>query len=469
MLGLRQAKTVAAADAARMNSKAAHDETNCDGNGFDSHRSRRYVIFLEAYIMPGTSDGARSVAMARLSSCYGSGVDQILGAKIVNVQGQTQTADEELLVGIRGGGGSLGIITELTIKVYSLDKQQTILITGVSGHIGFRVLTKALADGYRVRAVLRKESQIAKIQAVASIQPYLSQLELVLIPDVTVPSAFDAVVDGLWAIIHVASPTFSGFGEVNVSEFCSASWRVTQSVLHFAAKTPSVKRVVITSSISAIIPFFDTEQHDSPDFYTNKSPIRVDGIESWPDHAPENVAYVLSKIFVADCVRKYVQSTQLKVHFSVVNVLPGTTVGPNELASNPRELLAGSNMVAIGPLLGAKFAPIPSIVSHVDDVAFAHLKALYVDTSPGEISSLLPVYNSKADPTPFKWDDAVKIVQEEFPEATKCGIFPFGGTVPVVRLLADSTEDEKMLGRRFKGYREAVIDVVRQYLKLAAK
>lgn len=50
------------------------------------------------------------------------GVDQILGAKIVNAQGEIQTASEELLISIRGGGGSLGIITELTIKVYPLDK-----------------------------------------------------------------------------------------------------------------------------------------------------------------------------------------------------------------------------------------------------------------------------------------------------------------------------------------------------------
>ncbi|CAG9990100.1 unnamed protein product, partial [Clonostachys byssicola] len=348
-----------------------------------------------------------------------------------------------------------------------------IKITGVSGHIGCRVLAEALASGHRVRAVLRKESQMAKIKAVASVQPYLSQLELVLIPDVTVPGAFDTVADGLWAIIHVASPTFSGFGEVNVSEFCSTSWCVTQSVLHFAANTPSVKRVVITSSISAIIPFFDTAQHDSQGFYTSqvhrRSPISIDGIESWPDHAPENVAYVLSKIFVAGCVRKYVQSTQPKLHFSVVSVLPGTTVGPNELASTPKELLVGSNMVVMGPLLGIKFAPIPSVVSHVDDVAYAHLKALDLDISPGEISSLLPVFNSKADPTPFKWDDAADIVQEKFPEATNSGMFPFGGTVPVTRVLADSTEDEKTLGREFKGYREAVVDVVGQYLTLAAK
>ena len=48
------------------------------------------------------------------------GVDQIIGAKVVNANGEIQDADEEMLVGIRGGGGSLGFIVELTIKVHPI-------------------------------------------------------------------------------------------------------------------------------------------------------------------------------------------------------------------------------------------------------------------------------------------------------------------------------------------------------------
>ncbi|KAF5536664.1 6-hydroxy-D-nicotine oxidase [Fusarium mexicanum] len=57
-----------------------------------------------------------------LTSHYGLGVDQIIGAKIVNARGKVEDANQELLVGIRGGGGSLGIIVELTIKTYPIDK-----------------------------------------------------------------------------------------------------------------------------------------------------------------------------------------------------------------------------------------------------------------------------------------------------------------------------------------------------------
>ncbi|KAL3492135.1 hypothetical protein BJX62DRAFT_250878 [Aspergillus germanicus] len=54
------------------------------------------------------------------SSHWGLGVDQILGATIINADGEIQTADQELLEGIRGAGGLFGVIVDLTIKVYPL-------------------------------------------------------------------------------------------------------------------------------------------------------------------------------------------------------------------------------------------------------------------------------------------------------------------------------------------------------------
>jgi len=54
------------------------------------------------------------------SANYGLGVDQIVGAKLVDANGKIVEADERLLKGIRGAGGVFGVIVELTIKVYPL-------------------------------------------------------------------------------------------------------------------------------------------------------------------------------------------------------------------------------------------------------------------------------------------------------------------------------------------------------------
>ncbi|KAI0403717.1 hypothetical protein F4802DRAFT_284314 [Xylaria palmicola] len=62
------------------------------------------------------------------STSHGLGVDQIVGAKLVNAKGELVVADAELLQGIRGGGGIFGVIVELTIKVYPLKELFTTLI-----------------------------------------------------------------------------------------------------------------------------------------------------------------------------------------------------------------------------------------------------------------------------------------------------------------------------------------------------
>jgi len=55
-----------------------------------------------------------------LTANFGLGVDNIVGAKIVNAKGEIVDADSELLKGIRGAGGAFGVIVELEVKVYKL-------------------------------------------------------------------------------------------------------------------------------------------------------------------------------------------------------------------------------------------------------------------------------------------------------------------------------------------------------------
>lgn len=57
-----------------------------------------------------------------LSSVYGMGLDQIVGAKVVTAAGERVEADKDLLKGIRGAAGALGVVVEVTIKVFPLDK-----------------------------------------------------------------------------------------------------------------------------------------------------------------------------------------------------------------------------------------------------------------------------------------------------------------------------------------------------------
>jgi FAD/FMN-containing dehydrogenase len=57
-----------------------------------------------------------------LTNLLGMGFEGILAAQLVNSQGEVVEATGDMLEGIRGMGGNLGIITSLTIKVYPARK-----------------------------------------------------------------------------------------------------------------------------------------------------------------------------------------------------------------------------------------------------------------------------------------------------------------------------------------------------------
>jgi hypothetical protein len=68
------------------------------------------------------------------------------------------------------------------------------------------VLVEALEAGYRIRAPVRRSEQINAIKATKSVQPYLDNLELVIVPYILVDDAYDVVLAGVTSVIHVASP-----------------------------------------------------------------------------------------------------------------------------------------------------------------------------------------------------------------------------------------------------------------------
>ncbi|KAL3488166.1 hypothetical protein BJX62DRAFT_253462 [Aspergillus germanicus] len=56
------------------------------------------------------------------SARFGLGVDQIVGAKLVDASGKVIDADQELLKAIRGAGGAFGVVVEVTVRIYRVDR-----------------------------------------------------------------------------------------------------------------------------------------------------------------------------------------------------------------------------------------------------------------------------------------------------------------------------------------------------------
>ena len=78
-----------------------------------------------------------------LNGSFGLGVDQIVGAQVVNASGCVVDADEETLWGIRGAGGNFGVVVELEIKVHFLPRM-------LAGMIAFSISeARGVLSGYQ--------------------------------------------------------------------------------------------------------------------------------------------------------------------------------------------------------------------------------------------------------------------------------------------------------------------------------
>lgn len=122
-----------------------------------------------------------------------------------------------------------------------------IFITGASGFIGSATAVEALKAGYSLRICLRKPSEQLK----SVLSKYSNQVEFVTVPDLTNETAFDGKLNGVDYVLHLASPLVHG---TNKETYFTPAVKATTSVLKAAAKVPSIKKVVVTSSIAALIP-----------------------------------------------------------------------------------------------------------------------------------------------------------------------------------------------------------------------
>lgn len=324
-----------------------------------------------------------------------------------------------------------------------------LLITGVTGYIGFKVLLVAIETGYSVRAAVRSHSQAAAIVSHPKIKALApgDKLSFVEVPNLVQDDAFDQAMKDITYAIHIASPLPLPNRDPQADIF-EPTIKGAANFLASAHKVPSVKRVVITSSIVANMPF-------PPD-----ATMEITAESRVPDFAKPATevfpAYWAAKVATMNATDKFVRET--KPAFTVVNVIPGFVYGKNDKALDTKGLLTGSNRLILAILLGQSF-DIPRLAgaAHVDDVAKVHLLALKDDVK-GDFGVTAPVV----------YDDAFEIVKKHFPKAVEDGVFTQGHQPSqVINWNAAKTED--VFQFKFKTYEDMVVDVAGQYLEFSGK
>lgn len=337
-----------------------------------------------------------------------------------------------------------------------------ILITGGTGLIGIKTIQLALKDGYTVRAAVRSQAKADLVLATPTIKTLNpgSALTFTIVPDILAPSAYDIAVQGVKYILHVASPIIKGEGftpEQYESELIAPAIKGTESILEAAYKTPGIKRIVITSSEVAIIPWeeFIAKEVDTvfDDTYQIPFPAGPYG------HMFE--AYSASKVRALLATKKFVE--EKKPEWDVINILPSFVIGDNEMVTDPKLISDGTVSAAFAQVLGGDsgWGNVPSTSVHVKDVARLHVEALNPKIEGNQ--SFLAVSEGARG---TKWEEAIEIVSRNFPQAVKKGTLPNNGTAATKRVKVDASRTEKVFGFKFASYEEQVKSVVTQYLGL---
>ncbi|KAG7010059.1 hypothetical protein G7Y79_00001g003310 [Physcia stellaris] len=335
---------------------------------------------------------------------------------------------------------------------------ERVLVTGATGFIGFRTLVETLKAGYKVRAAIRNDRGIQKIKAAGSTQPYLSQLEFVLVPDILKKDAYSEAVKDMDYVIHLASPT-TNLEEVPSEEtydevLIQPAVQGTMNMLVAATEhSTSIKRIVITSSIVAIIPWSEMFGETGTVFNEKSRTTSVGG-----PYGSVFAAYGAGKVAALNATEEYVRTQ--KPSFDINNIGPAFVIGKHELAATRGDILAGTNGAALGALLGAAAGPTPSTSVHVKDVAVMHVLALDQKVSGGQF------FLGVGDRSNTRWEDGLEIVKQHFPEAVKDGTFPLNGTNSTKKLLFDNEYTKSVLGIDFASFEEQVKSVARNFLEL---
>ncbi|WOL06345.1 hypothetical protein Cni_G15077 [Canna indica] len=232
---------------------------------------------------------------------------------------------------------------------------RVVCVTGGSGFIGSWLVRLLLERGYTVHATVMHLEDEAETAHLRSLPDAANRLRLFEI-DLLDPASVLAAIQGASGVFHLASPCTVNRVEDPQRELLDPAVKGTLNVLR-AAKESGVGRVVVTSSISAIIP--------SPGW-----PADVVKDEScWTDLdycRQKELWYPASKTLAEKAAWEFAKENGL----DVVVVNPGTVMGP---VIPPTINASMAMLLRLLQGFSEEYADFYMGPVHVKDVALAHI------------------------------------------------------------------------------------------------
>ncbi|OMO96534.1 NAD-dependent epimerase/dehydratase [Corchorus olitorius] len=309
--------------------------------------------------------------------------------------------------------------------------QNVVCVTGASGFIASWLVKLLLQHGYTVKATVRDPRDKKKTDHLVALEGAKERLQLFK-AELLDEGAFDSIVDGCIGVFHTASPCFHDAKDPQ-AELIDPAVKGTLNVVRSCAKVASIKRVIITSSLGAVL-------------FTGKPLVDDDIVdETWfsdPDFCEKSkLWYMLSKTLAEKAAWKFAEEHGI----DMITIHPGVVCGP--LLQPTLNMSCG----LILNLIGAEKFPnetLPWI--DVRDVANAHILAFENSSARGRYCIAgRPMHSSKL----------VQILRELYPALNlpdKCS-----DEIPLINIPCQfSSERVESLGINFTPLELSLKDTV---------
>jgi dihydroflavonol-4-reductase len=237
-----------------------------------------------------------------------------------------------------------------------------VTITGLTGLIAAHTAAQLLSRGYTVRGTVRSAAKARDNPKIMALPGAADRLDVVE-ADLLTEGSYDAAVMGAETVFHMASPYVLEFKDAQ-KDLVDPAVKGTLNVLQACAKSPSVKRVVLTSSMAAVTDEPDGRVLTEKDWNTKSSLVRN--------------PYYFSKSEGERAAWAFMERE--KPHFDLVVINPFLVIGPSLTPA-----LNTSNQIIVEALTGV----FPAIMQlnwgmvDVRDVALAHILAAESPSAEG--------------------------------------------------------------------------------------
>ncbi|CCC07169.1 hypothetical protein SMACR_01192 [Sordaria macrospora] len=256
---------------------------------------------------------------------------------------------------------------------FAIPKGSTVLVTGAAGFIGSHIADQFLKHGYKVRGTTRSPEKNAWISNLLDKKYGPGNFELMAVPDMAEPNAFAQVVKGVSAVVHTAS-IFTM--DPNPDHVIPGTVAGTRNALESAAREPSVKRFVLTSSsTAALIPKPNNPFKVTTDTWNDEAVEQA--YRDPPPYGPEHAlpVYAASKTLSEKEAWKFMEEKQ--PGFTLNTVVPNLNFGASLDPANQGHPSTSGIVVSLfnGDTNGYQASVPPQYYVDVQDDALLHVAA----------------------------------------------------------------------------------------------